>query len=107
MVITISNKGAPNPRVVAESIATRPHDQRIALMANWSEEVAACAYGRGHQESVRSHLPVRSEVRGDRGHALPQARSIARILLPRITVLNTILMIVKEPEVGNHPMATT
>lgn len=75
-------------------------------MADWSEEIAACAYGHSHQESVRSHLSVRSEFRGDWGHALLQARSIAYILLPRITVLNTILRIVKEAEVGNHPMAT-
>src|SRR5580704_9541373 len=42
------------PGVVAEAIPARAHDQRVALVADRREEIAAGSGGDGHQEGVRS-----------------------------------------------------
>ena len=63
----------PEPRIVAEPIAARAHDQRVALVADRREEIAAGADRHRHQEGFR---PVAERSRRSRRRSAPRpARS--------------------------------
>src|SRR5690554_1262672 len=54
--------------VVAEFIAARTHDQRVALMANGGEEVATGADGHRQQEGFGTIAQAGGEAGGNRRH---------------------------------------
>jgi hypothetical protein len=49
-------KRQTHPPVVAEAVASRPHDQGIVFMPNRREKRTGCGYRNAHQERVRVHV---------------------------------------------------
>ena len=66
--MTSNDSGRPKPRIVGKTVAARTHDQRVALVADRSEEVAARADRHRHQEGLRPVAERRGEAGRDRRH---------------------------------------
>jgi hypothetical protein len=82
-VITINESGAP-----AKTVAARPHDKGVTLVADGCEETATGADGHRYQERIRPHFQIGAESGRDGSHNEYIGRIFEERQAMRITSMN-------------------